>query len=112
MIRHQDIWKRAKDEIKVAMTEGRCRDRVVTYDDARKLPFLEACVYESVRMFGPGPFQLSRVAPKQGINIGPNHFPAGTVLSINPQLVDTIWRPSTHPSRSLPTPPELYLEIS
>lgn len=85
MIRHQDIWERAKDEIKAAMAEGRCQGRVVTYDDSRKLTFLEACVYESVRLFGPGPFQLSRVAPKDGLTIGTHHFPAGTILSINPQ---------------------------
>lgn len=85
MIKDQDIWQRAKDEVKIAMKEGRCLDRVIKYDDARKLPFLETCIYESFRMFGPGPFQLSRVAPKGGITIGPQYFPAGTVVSINPQ---------------------------
>jgi cytochrome P450 len=85
MIQYPDVWKRAAAEIRSEVNKGRMRDRVVTYEDSRKLPFLEACIYESLRMFGPGPFQLSRVAPPGGITIGPEHFPAGTVLSINPQ---------------------------
>ncbi|KAG8159739.1 hypothetical protein KVR01_010376 [Diaporthe batatas] len=85
MSKNQNSWQRAKDEVKTAMREGHCLDQVISYDDARKLPFLEACIYESLRMFGPGPFQLPRVAPKDGITIGSKYFPAGTVLSINPQ---------------------------
>lgn len=85
MMKHPNVWQRAKNETKTAISLGRLRDRIVSYRDSRKLPYLEACVYESLRMFGPTPFQLSRVAPKGGINIGSMYFPEGTVLSINPQ---------------------------
>ncbi|KAK7915176.1 hypothetical protein PG985_012879 [Apiospora marii] len=108
MIRHQDAWHRAKGEVEASVADGRCRGRVVAYDDARKLPFVKACIYESLRMFGPGPFQLPRIAPKGGITIGSRHFPAGTVLSINPQVMQQskdCWGPDAkvfRPERWLP----------
>ncbi|EFY94948.2 cytochrome P450 [Metarhizium robertsii] len=108
MMKHPNVWQRAKNETKTAISLGRLRDRIVSYRDSRKLPYLEACVYESLRMFGPTPFQLSRVAPKGGINIGSMYFPEGTVLSINPQVLqksDDCWGPDANefrPERWLP----------
>ncbi|KAH8594968.1 cytochrome P450 [Bisporella sp. PMI_857] len=108
MIQHQDDWQRAKGEIEIAMARGRCQGRVISYTDSRKLPFIEACIYESMRMFGPGPFQLSRVAPKGGLTIGKTHFPKGTILSINPQVMQKskdCWGPDAEefrPERWLP----------
>ncbi len=87
MIRHPQSWQRAKDEITAAQGKGRCHGRVVSYEDATRLPYSEACIYEATRMFGPGPFGFPRVAPKGGITIGTRHFPEGTTLSINPQSV-------------------------
>ncbi|ETS80694.1 hypothetical protein PFICI_08223 [Pestalotiopsis fici W106-1] len=85
MLRNRDSWLRARQEIVAAQAEGRCRDRVVSFDDAQKLPFLQACIKEALRMFGPTPMGLPRVAPKGGITIGGRHFAEGTTLSIHLQ---------------------------
>ncbi|RYP36186.1 hypothetical protein DL767_003518 [Monosporascus sp. MG133] len=37
--------------------------------DSLKLPYLEACVYEALRMFRSEPFRFPLVAPKGGITI-------------------------------------------
>lgn len=87
MMQNPTAWQKARDEAHAAMEKGLLQDRVVSYQDSRTLPYLEACIYESMRMFGPGPFQLSRVAPKGGVTIDSQHFPEGTILSINPQFV-------------------------
>lgn len=85
MLRNQDSWLRARKEIAEAQAEGRCQDRVVSYDDAQRLPYLQACIKEALRMFGPTPMGLPRHAPKGGITIGDRHFPEGTTLSIHLQ---------------------------
>lgn len=85
MIRSPQSWARARAEIDNAARQGRCRDRVVSYSDAQELSFLQACIKESLRMFGPTPMGLPRVAPKGGINIGDTHFDEGTVLSVHLQ---------------------------
>ena len=97
MNRHPDAWKRAQAEIDEAIrTQGICQDRVVSFADAQKLPFLQACLKESLRVFGPVPMGLPRLAPKGGLTIGDTHFAEGTILSINPWVMHhstEIWGP-------------------
>lgn len=38
-------------------------------------------------MHPAGPWNLPRVAPPGGITIGEEHFPAGTILSVNPWVI-------------------------
>ncbi|KAK0617794.1 benzoate 4-monooxygenase cytochrome P450 [Bombardia bombarda] len=87
MIRHEDAWRRVRDEILVAQKTGGCKDRVVKFADAQKLVYLQACLKEALRMFGPVPMGLPRLAPKGGLTIGDRHFPEGTILSINPWVM-------------------------
>ncbi|KAK0615337.1 cytochrome P450 [Bombardia bombarda] len=87
MIQQPASWKRARDEIRAAQAQGRCQSRVISYEDTQQLPYTLACVYEGLRKFGPGPFGFPRVAPKGGIDIGGRHFPEGTILSVNPQIM-------------------------
>jgi cytochrome P450 len=99
MIRHPTAWQRARAEIDAAAAErGEClaTDRVVRFDHAQNLPYLQACIKEAIRVFGPVPMGLPRVAPAEGITIGGRTFPAGTILSINPWVVHhskEIWGP-------------------
>lgn len=85
MIRSPESWARARAEVETATRQGKCQDRIITYSDAQDLPFLQACIKESLRMFGPTPMGLPRVAPKGGITIGSRHFVEGTVLSVHLQ---------------------------
>lgn len=100
MIRHPTAWQRARAEIDAAReSDGLCADRVVSFDHAQKLPYLQACIKEALRVFGPVPMGLPRVAPKGGLTIGDRHFPAGTTLSINPWVMHyskEIWGPDAH----------------
>lgn len=85
MIKNPSSWRRLQSEIEAAQSQGYCRDRVVSFKDSQRLPYLRACVHEAVRMFGPSPFGLSRIAPAGGLLIGNTHIPEGTILSINPK---------------------------
>ncbi|KAI1340026.1 cytochrome P450 [Xylariaceae sp. FL0016] len=84
MLRHPDAMKRAQAEIEDACRQGRCTQRVVSYEDAVQLPYLQACIKEALRIFGPVPMGLPRMAPKGGITIGDHFFPEGVTLSISP----------------------------
>lgn len=98
-IRHPTAWQRVRDEIESARKEGRCTDRVIQFEHAQKLPYLQACIKEAMRVFGPVPMGLPRVAPKGGLTVGDRTFPAGTILSINPWVMHhskEIWGPDAH----------------
>ncbi|KAB5536420.1 cytochrome P450 [Coniochaeta sp. 2T2.1] len=85
MIRHPTAWQRVRAEIDAAREkDSLCTHRVVLFDHAQKLPCLQACIREAMRVFGPVAMGLPRVAPREGLTIGARTFPAGTVLSINP----------------------------
>ncbi|KAK3395674.1 cytochrome P450 [Sordaria brevicollis] len=78
MIRHPNAWARAREEIEAAGVKGE-----VSYADAQKLPFLQACIKEALRIFGPASMGLPRVVPKGGLTIGDRTLPEGTTVSVN-----------------------------
>ena len=84
IIRHPTAWKQCRHEIALAQGQGKCQDRVVSFADAQGLPYLQACIKESLRLFGPLGMGLPRVVPEGGINIGDRFFSRGTVLAIHP----------------------------
>lgn len=77
-------WEKARDEIKAAQAQGRCQDRIISYADALLLPYLQACIKEALRVFGPAGMGFPRVVGPEGLTIGDQHFTSGTVLSIHP----------------------------
>ncbi|KAJ2397868.1 hypothetical protein GGI23_003387 [Coemansia sp. RSA 2559] len=59
-------------------------DHVVTYNECRdKLPFLEACIFESLRLEPVTGGILARTAPKGGVTIKGQFIPEGTTLLVN-----------------------------
>ncbi|KFH47378.1 Pisatin demethylase-like protein [Hapsidospora chrysogenum ATCC 11550] len=100
MLRHPNAWQRARDEIDEAIkTHGICQDPVVTFADTLKLPFLQACIKEAMRVFAPVPMGLPRVVPEGGLDIGDQHFTKGTIVSINSWVLHRdkeIWGPDAH----------------
>jgi cytochrome P450 len=84
MIRDPAAWQRCRDEVTKAQAEGKCNTKVVAFEDARELPYLQACIKESLRLFGPLGTGLPRIAPKGGTKLGHRVFPEGTSLAIHP----------------------------
>ncbi|KAK8102239.1 hypothetical protein PG984_015385 [Apiospora sp. TS-2023a] len=96
MIRHPTAWNRVREEVNAAARVGRCQDSVISFKDANELPFLQACIKEAIRVFSPVPMGLPRLAPKEGITIGSETFPSGTILSVNPWVIhhsQELWGP-------------------
>ncbi|KAG9249710.1 cytochrome P450 [Emericellopsis atlantica] len=99
MIRHPKAWSTARDEIDAARAQGRCQHRDVSSHDAQSLPYVQACVKESLRLFSPTTMGLPRKAPKGGITIAGRHFAEGTTLSVSSHAVHLstdIWGADAH----------------
>ncbi|KAK4227121.1 benzoate 4-monooxygenase cytochrome P450 [Podospora fimiseda] len=95
MIRHPNAWKRARAEVDAANV-GTCGGRTVSYTDAQKLPFLQACIKEALRIFGPQSMGLPRVVGDGGLTIGDRTLPKGTTVSISIWVIHhskEIWGP-------------------
>ncbi|KAK0751851.1 benzoate 4-monooxygenase cytochrome P450 [Schizothecium vesticola] len=79
MIRHPDAWARCRAEVDAAgLSSG-----VVNFADAQRLPFLQACIKEALRIFGPASMGLPRVVSKGGLEIAGKTLPEGTIVSVN-----------------------------
>ncbi|KAJ2565610.1 hypothetical protein IW140_005300 [Coemansia sp. RSA 1813] len=70
-----------------AVEEARSRysqDHVITYNECREtLPFVEACIYESLRLKPGFGGMLPRVSPKGGIVLQGHFIPENTMVLLN-----------------------------
>lgn len=56
---------------------------VISYDKVRHLPYLRACLDESLRLYPPTAHGLPRVTPEEGWQIKDTFIPGGTTVSIS-----------------------------
>ncbi|KAJ6570988.1 cytochrome P450 monooxygenase [Mycena vulgaris] len=57
-------------------------ETVATGDQVKRLPYLDACINEALRIHSTSALGLPRIVPDGGLVIGGRAFPAGTVLSV------------------------------
>ncbi|KAI8318729.1 cytochrome P450 [Martensiomyces pterosporus] len=70
---HPRYYKRNVDEVRSSFD----KDHLITFDEAKeKLPFLEACIYESMRI-RPVTSSLPRVIPPGGVTLQGHFIPEG-----------------------------------
>lgn len=72
-----------------------------------KLPYLNAVIEESLRIYPPAALNLSRIVPQGGATICGNHIPAGAAVGV------TSWA-ATHSAKNFALPegfvPERWLD--
>ena len=59
----------------------------VKLEEANEMPYLQACMYEGLRLHPAVGMSLPRVAPAEGIEIDGKFLPAGTIVGVNPWVV-------------------------
>ncbi|KAK1775938.1 cytochrome P450 [Copromyces sp. CBS 386.78] len=86
MLKNPSVYNKVSEEIQAA---GFDRSKPVPYSGARQLPYLEACVRESLRIHPAAAMLLERYVPAGGITLPDGSFvPAGTAVGLNPWVVN------------------------
>lgn len=105
LLRTPGCYKTLVGEINDAFATGliSSTDGIVTWSDAQKLPYFQACVQETFRIHPAIGMILERIVPPQGMYISGQFIPGETVVGCNPWVVQRqtdvfgedvdIWRP-------------------
>ncbi|KAF9225866.1 cytochrome P450 [Gyrodon lividus] len=80
LARHPDVQEKLQKELDEAL--GAADEYVSTYEQVKRLPYLEAVVDEALRMHSTSSVGLPRVAPEGGLTVNGIHFPQGAILSV------------------------------
>ena len=76
--------RRAQDKLHQELDEQLdSEDEIVaTGQQVKRLPYLDACINEGLRLHSTSALGLPRVVPQGGLTIVDQYFPEGTVLSV------------------------------
>jgi cytochrome P450 len=84
---------------------------IVTFAEANRMPYLQACMKEAMRLHPAVGQLLERVVPAEGFEVAPGiHLPPGTTVGMNPWIPGrdkSVYGPDAEQFR-----PERWLEAS
>jgi len=75
---------RLREEVDAVLDED---DVVAPYDKVKYLPYLKACLDESLRVYPPTSHGLPRMTPSEGANILGDYVPPGVTVSMSAYVV-------------------------
>ncbi len=79
LIWNPDKYQKLKDEIRSSFTD----ESQMTNDNLMKLPYMNACIEEGLRIHPPVPTGLLRTVPKDGDTIDGMWVPGGTSVAVS-----------------------------
>ena len=80
LLKNRDIMTKLREEVDRVMDP---EEVVASYEKARYLPYLKACLDESLRLWPPTPHGLPRKTPPEGMWIMDTFVPGNTTVSIS-----------------------------
>jgi cytochrome P450 len=83
LLKNPPIMKKLVRELDAALGQDDERQDVVSYDKVKHLPYLRACLDESLRLFPPTPQGLPRETPSEGLYILDDFVPGGVSVSMS-----------------------------
>ncbi|KAF2154549.1 cytochrome P450 monooxygenase [Myriangium duriaei CBS 260.36] len=84
LIKHPEIMAKLREELDHSLGDDDTdASGVVSYDSVKHLPYLRACLDESLRLFPPTPQNLPRETPPEGAYVDGQFIPGGTSVSIS-----------------------------
>ncbi|KAF8176399.1 cytochrome P450 oxidoreductase [Mycena galopus ATCC 62051] len=102
-----EIYRKVQKEIDDAVNGGEIRFPL-SYNDADKLPYFQACLKETLRLHPPVPWTLARSVGTGGAFIAGRFFAEGTEVSMSPFVVHR--RPEAYGDDAAVFRPERWLE--
>lgn len=100
---HPQTLSHLRDELHDAQKQGNLSLPFPTFKQVRQLSYLDACVWEALRIHPPFCLPFERVVPAGGIAICGTFLPPGTVVGMSPYVVNRhkptfgedadLWRP-------------------
>ena len=88
VLKNEDCKKRLIAEVDEASKRGKLSDPV-KYSEAEQMPYLQAVMYEALRMHPAVGMSLPRVVPYTGFDACGYHFRAGVSASGSPAILLT-----------------------
>ncbi|CAG9973782.1 unnamed protein product [Clonostachys byssicola] len=80
LILHPDIMAKLRAELDDALDP---EEVVAPYDKVKHLPYLRACLDESLRLWPPTPHGLPRKTPAEGLSVMGHYVPGNTTVSMS-----------------------------
>ncbi|KAL2292785.1 hypothetical protein FJTKL_07852 [Diaporthe vaccinii] len=79
-------YEKLQSEIDQAFEDGRLSE-MPTFQEASKLPYLDACIKEGLRVYPGAQLSLPRVVPKEGMTLCGKFIPGGYIVGCNAAVV-------------------------
>ena len=80
LLKNPQFMKRLRQEIEETLDED---EEVAPYEKVRYLPYLRACLDESLRLFPPISHPLTRQTPREGCEVAGQYIPGGTTVAVS-----------------------------
>ncbi|KAI5920647.1 cytochrome P450 [Camillea tinctor] len=80
LLKNPDMLRRLQEELDTALEPD---EVVAPYEKVKHLPFLRACLDESLRLWPPTPHGLPRITPPEGLTVMGQYVPGNTTVSIS-----------------------------
>jgi cytochrome P450 len=106
LCRNPTAYAKAVAEIDAANS----RSEQITYAESQKLTYVQCCIKEGLRIHPAVCMLLERVVPEGGCILNGVHFPAGTIVGINPWVASR--DKSVYGEDAAEFRPERWLEAS
>ena len=107
LLTHSDCLAKLRDEIDRCEREGIISERI-TFNEANNMPYLQACIKESLRLHPAVGMCLERYVPRGGAVICGRHLPEGTIVGANPWVAGR--DPAVYGKDALEFKPERWIE--
>lgn len=86
LVKHPRVYAKLMQELDDAVTNGIIEarpDKMVSWSESQKLPYLDAVIQESFRVHPAAGLILERIVPPQGMDILGTFVPGGTIVGCN-----------------------------
>ncbi|KOC09244.1 cytochrome P450 monooxygenase [Aspergillus flavus] len=88
LLLHPATMHRLRKELVQAQQQSKLSHPFPAWNEISGLPYLNACVNEALRIHPPFCLPFERIVPAEGMTIGDHFFPGGTVIGMNPWVIN------------------------